>query len=69
MDRFGRISGGNGPCLLNPKVSMKSSVLLNTPGTHFGIIKTILSKSGIVWLTVPRNDLFILEDGFYGCLR
>jgi hypothetical protein len=48
---------------------MKALVFADTPGTHFGQSKTVISKSGIVWLTVPRNQVFILNDGFGGCLR
>lgn len=36
---------------------------------YFGKTKSIFSQSGIVWLTLPRNDLFILDGGFYGCQR
>lgn len=36
---------------------------------YFGHFDSAFSKSGIVWLSLPRNDLFVSEDGFHGCLR
>jgi hypothetical protein len=39
------------------------------PRTLYGKIKRIFFKSGIVWLTVPRNQVFILKDGFVDCPR
>lgn len=44
---------------------------MNAPigAVYYGIKIIVFSQSGIVWLTVPRNDHFISEDGFHDCLR
>lgn len=50
-----------------PKTQPKSDATIGE--VYFGKTKSVFSKSGIVWLTLPRNDLFVSEDGFHGCLR
>ena len=62
---FGLLGGSFYPS----KSVVENKCLIEHPGTHYGILKTVVSKSGIVWLAVPRNQFFILNDGFYGCLR
>lgn len=47
----------------------ENKCLIGHPGTHFGRKIFLHPKAGMVWLTVPRNDLFISGDGFPGCQR
>ena len=50
-----------------PKTQPRSDAAIG--GGYFGHFESSFSKSGIVWLTLPPNDLFVSEDGFHGCLR
>ena len=48
---------------------VENMCLIGHPRTHFGRKNFLHPEAGMVWPTLPRNDLFVLKDGFHGCLR
>ena len=48
---------------------VENMCLIGHPGTHYGIKILLHPEAGMVWLTLPRNDLFVLGDGLSDCQR